>query len=571
MTYQLDSSSASSSSEPGFRTLFELISSPFIDSLTDIGYLQSASLIEYLSFALSQIPQSSSSPPSPLSSSTLHGLTLSRIQFKYQTFKQFLTSTSPSVSQQSIPQSGRGIERKGSRHDFPSGDWTIAEFFLCLPIVFIRFSLTPQFGFTLRHMIRSLSGPLGGCVTAGCVLLGRLLERCSVKKCQPIVAMQSSLLVPSEELGSSSILERQLLESVLTEDFYLSLIEIYETLSAHPSYPPSLSPTPTIKPTTSSKEDQPSPLPKSAVVSKEEFYELRSILILELIQHNNSGEYSLLRPLRKLTTKQQQLWMECQSFCSSSSLPQDPDPPPTVQNRLLETLRDLSSQSQSSLGTVLCLLFILKSSQTFEEAVQLNLQIGGEVHLRSPLCGAFYSLSTYPLSSHDHHWSRQAMPPKWIQRSLPEIKLKNVTDVMRKVCSTSHLVLSSHISLSVCLSLSLSLSLCLSLSMSLSVDLFTLLQLMSPRQQVLVIGAANDKIGLKTLEYLCDQSLSLITPVVGLKNPLENDETISALCEGSNLLVKEVDFSSSESILKSIEQVPLSLFLSLCLSVSLSL
>jgi hypothetical protein len=451
MTYQLlahhsdPPNSSFSFSSPDFKTLYEIVSSPFVQSLTEIGYLHSANLIQTMYTELSHITDLSL-PSTSLS----HGPTLQRIQFKYQRLQQFVSpnsSISASSPSSSSPTHHRPptAQRRNSR-EFYSGDWTIAEFFLFLPLVMIRYSETPQLSSTLQHLIASLSGTLKSCVTAGCLLLGRLLERCVVKKCSPYSAMKS--LVLSDEpllITPLSSPERQLLESALSEDFFLSLIEIYETLSCHPSYPKTIPHLSSVDPSSSSPPPPPPSLSNSTI--SQEFFDLRGMLILELIQNNRSGHYSLSRDLHTLSNKQKELWKECQQLSSSSfsSTPSLPAPPPAaaadLRDRLHETLRDLSSLSQSNLGTLLSLLFIFKTSQSFQEAILLNVQIGGEVHLRSPLCGAFYSASTYPMSSHDHHWSRQAIPPRWIHESLTEKKLEQVTEVMSKVCISPSLSL----------------------------------------------------------------------------------------------------------------------------------
>jgi hypothetical protein len=428
-----------------FRTFYDTVSSPLLQSLLETGYLNSSHLIQAMQTQLSQSP----SPLNP---------THQRIQFKYQRLSQFLISSPATLTAPS----------RNSR-EFSAGDWTHADFFLFLPVVILRFYKTPQLFPTLQLLLNTLSSSSQNPLTAGCLILGRLLQRCLLKRCLPSLAMRS-LLLPDEHLSLSlpvslplplpvsntststchpssndtplplSSLEKQFLECSLSEYFYATLMEIQETLSAHPSYPSSSSSSSSSDPSPSSP---PPPAPPSSQ-PQQEFFEIRSFLILELIQNSRGGSYSLEKYVQKLSTKQRELWEEAKLSRGSSS-PQTKETKGVIatddesieetateerdakenQEQLYQTLSELSSsQPNWNLGTLLCLMFLLKTCQSFEEAVLLNLKIGGrDVDLRSPLCGAFFAASSYPLSSHENHWSSRAIPPKWIA-SFPEATLK---------------------------------------------------------------------------------------------------------------------------------------------------
>jgi hypothetical protein len=89
----------------------------------------------------------------------------------------------------------------------------------------------------------------------------------------------------------------------------------------------------------------------------------------------------------------------------------------------------------------------------------------------------------------------------------------------------------------------------------------------------LVIGETKGKIGFQTLQCLCAQYSSLVTPVVGTSR-LQKDEAVAKITELSeeyNLLVKDVDLVSSESILKSLDQVLFTISVAPSLTVSIAL
>lgn len=77
----------------------------------------------------------------------------------------------------------------------------------------------------------------------------------------------------------------------------------------------------------------------------------------------------------------------------------------------------------------------------------------------------------------------------------------------------------------------------------------------SLRQQILILGASG-KIGSLTLQYLCKQYSSELTPVAGIRNIRSSEALkLGELSTNYNLLIKEVDITIPESILNAIDQV----------------
>lgn len=72
-------------------------------------------------------------------------------------------------------------------------------------------------------------------------------------------------------------------------------------------------------------------------------------------------------------------------------------------------------------GVLTCVLFILRKCDSFRDAVQANIRVGGDSCARAILLGAFYAASHFPLPSECSLWAdgdseSNAIPLSWLDK-----------------------------------------------------------------------------------------------------------------------------------------------------------
>ncbi len=205
VTHQLRLVAANSPLPERYLTLFEALSTPFLQSISDVGYFHPSNFIQTIQRHMVEIESVHSSH-----SSTPH---FKKIQNKYAQLFQFISDTTTSP---------------------PHFELIAFDVLLLIPSIVWRYSNTPQLFSTIQKMILTLNEEIDGSkrnqITASTLLVARLLDRSVVMKCQPTDSISYY-----SHITSCPTIEYQLLRCSASDDFMKLLLLVDNILSFDPS------------------------------------------------------------------------------------------------------------------------------------------------------------------------------------------------------------------------------------------------------------------------------------------------------------------------------------------------